>query len=105
MLFRSYELLIDKKLLSNFCTYLCKEIDVKPFGNPKIERFGEGNLEGLSAMQFIETSTLVVHLDEINLRAFIDIFACKKFNDQKAMLFSKEFFKSKEAKLKTLFRG
>jgi len=46
-------------------------------------------------MQFIETSSIVAHFDEIWDRAFIDVFSCKTFDSKVAGKFSKEFFKAK----------
>ena len=51
---------------------LCREIKMKQFGAPLIQRFAEGALEGYSAMQFIETSSITMHFDETKNRAFVD---------------------------------
>lgn len=65
---------------------------MKAHGAPQIERFGTGNLEGWSAMQFIETSTITLHTDEPGLRCFIDIFSCKPFDADHATMMAKEYF-------------
>jgi S-adenosylmethionine/arginine decarboxylase-like enzyme len=44
-----------------------------------LERFGNGELEGWSAMQFIETSSITVHADEVGGRCFVDVFSCRPF--------------------------
>ncbi len=99
-----YELLTNPQKLKEFIKKLCKEIKMVPHGKPIIERFGEGYLEGYSLMQFIKTSTITVHLDEIDLRAFIDIFTCKKFNVNKAKNFCKSFFKAKTVRCRNFYR-
>ena len=66
-------------------------------GEPHIERFAEGELEGYSAMQFIETSSVTMHFDETEDRAFIDIFSCKFFDHAQAEKFCKEFFEGKKS--------
>ncbi len=97
--------LTSKEILADFIKKICDEIGMVRYGDPIIARFGDGDLEGYSAMQFIHTSTVVVHLDEFADRAFIDIFSCKEFNDKKAVDFCKNFFKAKEVKFNTLSRG
>ncbi len=99
-----YSLLTNPKKLKKFCIELCKEINMMPFGRPIIKRFGKGKLEGYSLMQFIETSSITIHLDEIGLRAFIDIFSCKTFDVNKAKKFSKSFFKAKKINYRNLYR-
>jgi len=95
-----YSLLTNPQKLKEFSEKFCKEIKMTPHGKPRIDRFGYGKLEGYSMMQFIETSTITVHLDEVGMRAFIDIFTCKSFDVEKAKKFCKNFFKAKTIKAK-----
>lgn len=97
-------LLTDRKKLKEFCLQLCKEIEMKPFGSPLIKRFGKGNLRGYSLMQFIETSSITIHLDEFGLRAFVDIFSCKTFDANKAKKFAQSFFKAKRIRYRNFYR-
>ena len=99
------KILLNQEMLGVFSALLCKEIRMKPFGMPIVKRFGKGNLHGLSLMQFIETSSIVIHLDDRGGRAFIDIFSCKKFDEKKTEKFCKEYFKAEKSKVKTIFRG
>lgn len=98
------DFLKSKKRISKFLLDLCKYINMKPYKKPIIERFGKGKLEGYSALLWIETSSIVIHLDEYEKKAFIDIFSCKKFNALKAKDFSKKNLKSKKASFKTIMR-
>lgn len=68
---------------------------MKPHGEPMVERFGTGDLEWYSMLQFIETSSITVHLDEREDRAFVDIFSCKDFDEKEAEEFSKKYFEWK----------
>jgi len=77
---------------------------MKAHGETIIDRFGVGKLEGWSAMQFIETSSITVHADEVDNRCFIDIFSCKDFDADKAEKFSKTFFGSLRTKMVVLER-
>jgi len=99
-----HSFLTSPEKLKEFSKRICKEIDMIPFGEPIIKRFGEGSLEGYSMIQFIMTSSITVHLDEIDNRAFIDIFSCKRFNIKKAKEFCKTFFKAKTMKHTNLYR-
>ncbi|MBU0760424.1 MAG: S-adenosylmethionine decarboxylase [Nanoarchaeota archaeon] len=99
------DVLKDKKKLEEFCLELCGEIGMKPFGRPMVERFGDGELEGNSALQFIETSSISVHCDEVDKRVFVDIFSCKEFDAKKARKFVKKFFDGKRMKSRTMMRG
>lgn len=94
----------NKKEIKKFINGLCEKINMQAIGTPIIKRFGKNNLKGYSAIQFIETSSIIIHFDEIENRAFIDIFSCKKFSTKKAEKFSKEFFKAKKSKNRTLIR-
>lgn len=98
-------LLGDGEKLKEFLRRLCVEIKMKAHGEPIIDRFGDAELEGFSGMQFIETSSITVHLDEIDGRAFIDVFSCKLFDEKKAIEFSKKYYKAKRAEHTNILRG
>lgn len=100
----AHERLIDPQLLKQFVADIIPLIDMEAHGPCYVDRFGEGDIEGLSGMQFIKTSTITVHLDEVGNRAFIDIFSCKDFDADKAETFAKEFFQAKMVKSTVLDR-
>ena len=79
-------------------------VDMVAHGPTYIDRFGIGELEGYSAMQFIETSSITVHCDEPGRRVFVDIFSCKDYDSRLAANFTKKFFRAKKIKLTTLIR-
>jgi S-adenosylmethionine/arginine decarboxylase-like enzyme len=98
------KLIQDKKHIKQFIKELCRQINMKPNGKSRVKRFGKGKLNGISAFQFIETSSISMHFDETENRAFIDIFSCKNFNGKKAEHFSKTYFKAKKSALKEIIR-
>jgi hypothetical protein len=57
---------------------------MRAHGPLAIDRFGDGELEGWSAMQFIETSSITVHADEVWRRCFVDVFSCRRFDPARA---------------------
>ena len=53
------------------------------------------HLKGISCVQFIMTSTIVIHSLEDLGKIFIDIFSCKNFSIEDVEKFTSEFFKGK----------
>ena len=86
--------------IRQFVAELCERIDMQRHGPCHIERFGDGDLEGYSMFQFIETSCISAHFDEkIGNATYLDIFSCKYFNPFEAAEFTKEFFGGKDYKM------
>lgn len=79
-------------------------IDMVAHGPCYVDKFGEGELVGYSAMQFIETSSITVHTDEPGKRCFVDIFSCKDFDEKEAEEFSKTYWKAERSRSATLLR-
>ncbi|MDO8467645.1 MAG: S-adenosylmethionine decarboxylase [Nanoarchaeota archaeon] len=101
------DLIKNPEKIKEFVIKLCKEIDMERHGDVIIDRFGDGKLEGWSCLQFIETSSITCHFDEQmgeTNRAFIDIFSCKDFDENKAVQFSKRFFDAKNFKIRCFIR-
>jgi len=78
------ERLADPETIRRFVPALIDAIGMRAHGPLMIERFGDDELEGWSALQFIETSSITVHADETWGRCFIDVFSCKPFAAEKA---------------------
>jgi S-adenosylmethionine/arginine decarboxylase-like enzyme len=68
--------LADPDAIRRFVPDVIEAIDMVAHGPLRLERFGEGELEGWSAMQFIETSSLTIHADEFSGRCYVDLFSC-----------------------------
>src|SRR3954453_13718009 len=66
-----------------FVTDVVAAIGMVTHGPTGLERFGEGDLEGWSAMQFIETSSLTIHADEFGGRCYVDVFSCQAFDPER----------------------
>lgn len=50
------------------------------------------HLKGTSCVQFIATSTIIIHSLEDLRKIFINIFSCKDFDAKKATNFTKDYF-------------
>ena len=74
----------DPGSIRTFVSTLVDAIGMRAHGPLRLERFGDGELEGWSAMQFIETSSITIHADEFSHRCFIDVFSCREFDPEAA---------------------
>ena len=70
----------DRETIARFVPAVIEESGMRAHGALHLERFGDGELEGWSAMQFIETSSITIHADEFGNRCFVDVFSCKPFD-------------------------
>ena len=77
-------LLADPDAIRRFVPALVDAIGMRAHGPLALERFGDDELEGWSAMQFIATSSITLHADEVWGRCFIDIFSCRPFEPDAA---------------------
>lgn len=84
--------LADPEAIRAFVREVVPAIGMKAHGPLLLERFGEGDLEGWSAVQFIETSTVTIHADEVATRCFIDIISCKAFDADVAAKLAEDAF-------------
>lgn len=71
---------------------------------PEEERFTEPHLIGISAIQFITTSNITIHTLIVMKQVYLNIFSCKKFPDDVALNFSKNWFKGKVVNSKIIER-
>jgi len=65
---------------------------------PKKERQTLAHTKGTSAVQFILTSSIVIHTLDLLEAAYINIFSCKAFDRKVAMKVTKEWFKAKRCR-------
>ena len=92
------ESLFTKELLTKYFIELCELIDMTRHGDPMfwIEYGKEPHLSGISAVQFIRTSNIVIHtLDKLKA-VYVNIFSCKDFDKTIAEEFTKQFFKAEK---------
>ena len=111
-----YELILDlhgcdsstfsRASLRKYFPKLCKAIDMKPcdlhfwddVGVPPQERQTSPHTKGTSAVQFILTSTIVIHTLDLMDAAYVNIFSCKPFDRKMAQRLTKEWFKAKKCR-------
>lgn len=61
---------------------------------PKEEQQTDPKTKGTSAVQFILTSTIVIHTLELTRTAYINLFSCKEFDAGKAAEFTAKWFEA-----------
>ena len=84
--------LADPATIRAFVPAVIAAIGMCAHGPLRLERFGAAELEGWSAMQFIETSSITVHADEVSGRCFVDVFSCRPFDAERAAAVALEHF-------------
>jgi S-adenosylmethionine decarboxylase len=105
-----YELVLDlhgcnistftRQSLRQYFTDLCRAIDMERCelhfwddeGVPPEEQQTSPQTKGVSAVQFILTSTIVIHTLELLEAAYVNIFSCKAFDRDVAEKLTKEWF-------------
>ncbi len=111
-----YELILDmhhcdastfnRKSLDSYFKTLCEAIDMErceryfwdDVGVPEDEKQTLPHTKGTSAVQFILTSTIVIHTLDLLEAVYINIFSCKNFDPEVAERISKEWFGAKECR-------
>ncbi len=111
-----YELILDlhgcdastfnRESLDGYFEELCKAIDMvkcerywwDDVGVTEEERQTSAHTKGTSAVQFILTSTIVVHTLDLLKAVYLNIFSCMPFDRQVAENITKEWFGAKECR-------
>ena len=97
-------LIRDPRVIENFARTLVKRIDMVPYGEPHIVKFGSGGKEGYTLVQLIETSNITAHFVEENNSMYLDVFSCKDFDPEVVKEAVNEFFDAQKFKTKVLLR-
>jgi len=93
----------NRKDIEEYFTILCDLIDMTrcdlvfwdDTGLPLDQRQTKPHTKGISAVQFILTSSIVIHTLDILCKVFVNVFSCKDFDAQKVRKFTEEYFEGK----------
>ena len=96
----------NRASLDGYFEKLCNEIDMQKcerywwddVGVPEEEKQTSPHTKGTSAVQFILTSTIVVHTLDLLKAVYINIFSCKEFQRDIAEKVTREWFRAKECR-------
>ena len=88
--------------IERYCGELCDLIGMErcdlhfwdDVGVPGEEQQTNPKTKGTSAVQFILTSTIVIHTLDLMKAAYINIFSCKEFDTDEAAEFTAKWFSS-----------
>lgn len=95
----------NRESLDAYFKKLCKAIKMQKceryfwddVGLPEVQKQTSPHTKGSSAVQFILTSSIVIHTLDLLEAAYVNIFSCKKFDKQLAVKITREWFGAKEA--------
>lgn len=111
-----YELIMDlhgcdastfnRESLDGYFEKVCDAIDMKRSDRfwwddmdvPEEQKQALPHTKGTSAVQFILTSSIVVHTLDILEAVYVNVFTCKEFDEKVAAEITKEWFGAKECK-------
>lgn len=101
-----HEIVDNKDSLKEFIVKATTLIHQKSSGPIYIDRFEDEKLRlsGYSGMTLHDTFSITVHIDEIDNRAFVDVFSCQDFEISKVVEFSKDYFAATRVKFSELER-
>lgn len=93
-----------RSAIEDFCAQLCELIDMErcdlhfwdDIGVPEKERQTHPKTKGTSAVQFILTSTIVIHTLDLMAAVYVNIFSCKTFDTDRAAQFTARWFGSSD---------
>lgn len=107
-----YELILDlhgcdsgtfnRDSIENYFKRLCEQIKMTrcdlhfwdDVGVPPEEQQTSPHTKGTSAVQFILTSTMVIHTLDLMGAVYINIFSCEEFDEKLAEAFTTEWFRA-----------
>jgi S-adenosylmethionine decarboxylase len=95
-----------KAAIRAFTKELVEAIRMKAYGEPIIEHFAEYSPDaaGYSLVQLIETSSITGHFSDKNKDAYLDIFSCKAFDNDKALEVVEKYFTPQHIHMISLVR-
>ncbi len=100
--------LFTKENLLEYVKEVTQRSGMTVYGEPFVwdaMKYEEDHLNGISVLQWIMTSSIVIHSMNKTGVIFINIFSCKEFDVDMIANFSKEFFQGQTMDLRTIKRG
>ena len=93
-----------RESIERFCSELCELVQMERCdlhfwddrGVPQEEQQTHPKTKGTSAVQFILTSTIVIHTLDLMNAAYVNIFSCKSFDTEEAARFTAKWFGSED---------
>lgn len=67
--------------MAKFIAELPARVGMKAFGEAQVYRFGDGNEVGLSGVQLLYSSAIVIHTNDLECDLYLDLFSCRDFDE------------------------
>lgn len=101
------ETILSEAAIRKFTEQLVDLVGMTAYGPPWVARFAEHDplLVGITAIQPITTSDVVVHAIEASNAACVDLFSCQSFDDVAATAFMVAYFHAGEYRAQVIDRG
>jgi len=102
------ELISDPHHVATYFQELCMHANAKPYGEPIAKEFTgseNGDRDGLSYAQLIETSLIQGHFLDNARRGMIDVFSCRQFLSKSVAVHASDHFKADSYSTFTILRG
>ena len=92
-----------RKMIKQYFIELCDIIEMEReklvfwdyYGDSEGYKNAPPKLKGISAVQFIKTSTITIHTLDLMQNVYLNIFSCKDFDTNAAKEFSQRWFRGK----------
>ncbi len=99
--------LTDASHLREWVAELIDAIKMKAYGEPVLEHFATHSHDaaGYTLLQLIETSNICAHFAENLGQVYIDIFSCKRFDNQVAINICRTYFAPETVETHVIERG
>ena len=99
--------LTDGNHLRAWVKDLIEAIKMKAYGEPQLEHFATHSFDaaGYTLLQLIETSNICAHFAENLGQIYIDIFSCKRFDNDVALQVCRKYFAPATVDMHVLERG
>jgi S-adenosylmethionine/arginine decarboxylase-like enzyme len=103
---------MTKDGMLEFCDELCKMIDMEKIsihiweneGISQEEWDASPHLRGISCVQFIKTSSIVIHAIYGMKQCYLNVFSCKDYDENIVIAYARDYFCGKVVNTKTIPR-
>lgn len=101
------ERLLHADHLRDWVAELVDAIDMKAYGEPLLEHFATHSHDaaGYTLLQLIETSNICAHFAENLGQVYIDVFSCKRFDNEVAIDVCRKYFAPQTVETHVIERG
>lgn len=99
--------LVDANNIRAWVKELVDAIDMKAYGEPQLEHFATHSFDaaGYTLLQLIETSNICAHFAENLGQVYIDVFSCKRFDNDVALAVCRKYFAPQSVEVNVIERG